>query len=94
MIKGVHNYSFRNRDLLDYKPLSPTENKIDGTPCEIDNSWEIVIPKTDSRLVKYFSHDLARFLSESFDIFVRVRKASSIADELTTPAKKIILVSE
>ena len=94
MIKGVHNYSFRNRDLLDYKPLSPTENKIDSAACEIDNSWEIVIPKTDSRLVKYFSHDLARFLSESFDIFVRVRKASSIADELTTPAKKIILVSE
>ncbi len=94
MIKGVHNYSFRNRDLLDYKPLSPTENKIEGASCTIDNSWEIVIPKTDSRLVKYFSRDLVRFLSESFDIFVRVRKAESIAEELSNPAKKIILVSE
>ena len=94
MIKGVHNYSFRNRDLLDYKPLAPTENISDDAACTIDNSWEIVVEKTDSRLVKYFSCDLVRFLSESFDVFLRVRKVESIAEEILNPHKKIILAYE
>lgn len=94
MIKGVHNYSFRNKDLLEYKPLSPTENDSADAICSIDDSWEIVIAKTDSRLVNYFSRDLVRFLSESFDVFLRVRKTERIADELSNPFKKIILICE
>lgn len=94
MLKGKHDYSFRNQDFLDYRRLSPTPNAATPADCCIDDSWEIVVPVSDSRLVKYFSWDLYRFLSECFGVCPRVVKTENIRNYLKNPEKKIVLVQE
>ena len=94
MMMGKHDYSFRNNDFLDYRRLTPTGNAATPADCYIDDSWEIVVPASDSRLVKYFSYDLYRFFSECFGVCLRVVKTENIAGYLKNPEKKIILAQE
>ena len=92
MQKGKHNYSFRNTDLMYTKRLSPNENARKEAGCILDDSWEIVTKETDSRLVKYFSGDLLRFLGEAFGIYLRLKRVENIAEEIKEPYHKIFLL--
>ena len=94
LMNSNHNYSFRNRDFREPEKLSPTPNAAEAAACFIDSDWEIILPPSNSRLVKYFSHDLFSFLSDSFGICPRVRFTDRYADETDNPYHKIILISE
>lgn len=83
-------YSFRNRDYLQVKNLRPTPNAT-GTACTLSDKWEIVLPTTDSRLVKFYSHDLYNFLVDAFGLCLRVRFTDDFADELKDTKHKILL---
>lgn len=91
MIKGKHDYDFRNRDFNLSVPLSPTPNASEEARCSIDEEWEIVIEKSGSRLVRYFSNDLYRFLSDSFGVCLRIRKVDDIEVCLQDRKKRIVL---
>ena len=94
MNTGNHNYSFRNRDFMEAARLSPTLNARDGIDCLIGEDWEIILPASRSRLVKYFSHNLFDFLCDSFGICPRVRFTEDYLKYLENPCRKIILLSE
>lgn len=94
MIKGNHNYSFRNHTLWEGERLSPTPNSSAENGARLGEDWEIVLPVTKSRLVKYFSHDLFEFLSDSFGLCLRVHFTDGYAEELKMPYHKIFLLCE
>jgi len=89
--RGKHNYDFRNVDFLETGRLTPTLNVGEAAGCMIDESWEIVTKETDSRLVKYFSGDLCRFLDEAFGIYLRIRRVTDPKEALKTSFHKIFL---
>ena len=60
----------------------------------IDESWEIVLPRSVSRLVRYFSGDLCRFFADALGLYLRVRFTEDIGAELAAPAKKLLLCEE
>ncbi len=91
---NTHNYSFRNRDFLNYRRLSPTGNCDRLPKCRIDGDFEIVVVCGESRLVDYFSGDFTKFLSKCFELFLRVRVSKNFDEEMKSPAKKIILTDE
>lgn len=94
MNKNTGDYSFRNRDFLAVERLQPTLNATNGNACSISNDWEIVLPVTDSRLVKFYSHDLYSFLTDAFGLCLRVRFAENYAYELKNPKHKILIFTE
>ena len=94
MIQMRHDYSFRNRDFMSTPPLSPTPNADAEAICRPDETWEIIIPETNSRLVRYFSTDLYRFMAEAFGICLRIRRVKNIQEFLASPEHKIILAEE
>lgn len=89
--KGIHNYSFRNVDLMYTERLLPTPNAMEEAGCILDDSWEIITKDTDSRLTRYFSGDLVRFLDEAFGIYPRLRRVKNVAEALQETKKKIFL---
>jgi len=89
--RGRHNYSFRNVDPMQTARLTPTPNAQRKACCTLDESWEIVARENDSRLVRYFTGDLYRFLSEAFGIYLRVRRVADPAEALKQPEHKIFL---
>jgi len=88
MTNGRHDYSFRNCDFLDYRRLTPTGNAATPADCFIDDSWEIVAPASNSRLVRYFTGDLYRFFCECLGICLRVVRTDNIQKYLENPKKK------
>ena len=94
MTNGKHDYSFRNQSFLSTGRLYPTPNAVEEAHCEIDENWEIVLPSTDSRLAKYYSFDLFRFLSESFGICPKLRYTDDLSAHLESPQRKILLLTE
>ncbi|MDO5478726.1 MAG: hypothetical protein Q4G23_06120 [Clostridia bacterium] len=94
MNKGKHDYDFRNRSYINSGSLTPTSNAEEIAPCLIDESWEIVAPISDSRLVRYFLGDLCNFLCDAFGICIRVRKVKDISEYIASPKKRIILCDE
>ena len=94
MLKGKHDYSFRNQSFLHKGKLCPTLNAIEEAHCEIDDGWEIVLPSTDSRLAEYYSYDLFRFLSASFGICPKIRYTEDLSTHLKAPKHKILLLTE
>ena len=93
-MKPRHDYSFRNRELCAYTRLAPTENTPAGGFAAIDETWEIVLPQSNDRLVRYFSGDLCRFFGDALGIYLRVRFSSDFAAELADPVHKILLCEE
>lgn len=91
---GNHNYSFRNQELGVVSPLTPTPNAAEKADCFLDQTWEIILPPSRSRLVQYFSHDLFCFLSNAFGLCLRVNFTASYADVLQNPDHKILLLTE
>lgn len=94
MIKGKHDYDFRNRSYIASNLLAPTPNAAEFAGCLIDESWEIVAPISDSRLVRYFLGDLCNFLADAFGICIRVRKVKNLSEYIASPVKRIILCDE
>lgn len=84
-------YKFRNRDYLKAGALKPTPNAEEPAICTLSNEWEIVLPRTESRLVKFYSNDLFQFLVDSFSLSLRVKFTESIDAEMRSPDKKIFL---
>lgn len=89
MIKGKHDYDFRNRSYIATNLLTPTPNTAEFAGCSIDESWEIVAPISDSRLVRYFLGDLCNFLADAFGVCIRVRKVKDLSEYIASPAKRI-----
>lgn len=94
MLQGKHNYSFRNQNFIATGKLVPTPNAAEHAPCYIDDSWEILVPRSDSRLASYYSHDLLRFFSDAFGICPRLRQTESRQDLVAQPRHKILLLTE
>lgn len=88
------NYSFRNREFNKFSPLTPTPNACGNAGYRLNESWEILVPLSDSRLVRYFSEDLCRFFGDAFGVFLRVRRVQDIRLYLDKPEKYIILAEE
>lgn len=88
---GRHNYSFRNIDPIQTGRLTATPNAAEEARCALDESWEIVAKETDSRLVRYFTGDLCRFLGDAFGVYLRVRRVSDPREALKSPHHKIFL---
>ena len=91
---GKHDYSFRNRDYTAVPPLSPTPNACGDKGCRIDEEWEIVVRRTDSRLTRYFSEDLCRFFSDAFGVSLHIRRVTYIRAFFDSSEKAIILAEE
>ena len=79
------NYEFRNEDLNAVKRLVPPLNALKEPVCVLDDTWEIITKDTDSRLVKYYSGDLCRFLNDAFGIYPRVRRVTDVQAALKNP---------
>ena len=94
MNKEYCPYDFRNWDFSVTQRLSPTPNADKKVGCVIDNDWEIVLPVTNSRLVKYYSQDLFSFLTDAFCVCPRVRYTENCANELKSRQRKILLMTE
>ena len=94
MNMGRHDYDFRARDFTSVTRLSPTPNADTPASCRPDGGWEIVAPESGSRLMRYYTYDLCRFLADAFGVYIRVRRTGDIAAELDSPSKKIILACE
>lgn len=90
-MNAMHNYSFRNVDPAETPRLSPTPNAAAPAVCTLDESWEIVVKNSPSRLTRYFSDDLCRFLGDAFGIYLRVRRVDCPADALKDAYHKIFL---
>ncbi|MBE6570198.1 MAG: hypothetical protein E7658_08295 [Ruminococcaceae bacterium] len=89
-----HDYSFRNREFCRVPPLKPTPNACGNAECIIDESWEIIVPRSDSRLVRYYTEDLCRFFGDAFGVFLRIRWVQDIKPYLDKPEKYILLTEE
>ena len=87
-------YDFRNRDFAVDCRLHPTLNAEKGAGCTVTDDWEIIIPATYSRLVKYYSGDLFSFFRDAFGICPRVRFVEDHIRELKNPTRKIFLLTE
>lgn len=94
MIKKFVPYDFRNRDFSVDRRLYPTLNAEKEADCIITDDWEVIIPATDSRLVKYYSSDLFSFFRDAFGICPRVRFVEDHIRELKNPSGKIFLLTE
>ena len=94
MKTGKHDYSFRNRNFQAVSRLSPTPNACFDAGYPIDESWEIVVPVTESRLVRYFSEDLCRFFADAFGVCLRIRKTDDIETYLNQKTNCIVLLHE
>lgn len=94
MALGHHNYSFRNQNFVATGRLSPTPNATEKADCCIDDSWEIILPRSDSRLVQYYCHDLLRFLSDAFGICPRLRQTEHWEAFFNNPHHQIFLLTE
>lgn len=94
MNPNTHNYSFRNRPLIETPRLAPTGNPVKEESCRLDESFEILLPVTDSRLARYYSADLCRFLTDAFGLSLRVRFVEDAAAFLSVPTRRILLLSE
>ena len=88
---GKHNYAFRNIDPMQTGRLSATLNAAEAAGCHLDERWEIVAKETDSRLVRYFTSDLCRFLGDAFGVYPRVRRVRDPKEALKSPLHKIFL---
>ena len=86
-----HDYSFRNRSFTAVPRLRPTENPPGAV--RIDESWEILIPDSDSRLLRYFSTDLCRFFLDAFGFSPRIRRLTPDAPP-DGYSRKIVLAWE
>ena len=94
MDKKFVPYDFRNRDFAVDRRLYPTLNTEKEEGCIITDDWEVIIPATDSRLVKYYSSDLFSFFRDAFGICPHVRFVEDHICELENPARKIFLLTE
>lgn len=94
MSTNGHDYSYRNRDYLAVDRLSATLNAKEAAGCLLGEDWKIVLPVTKSRLVKYYSQDLYRFIADAFGLCLRVRFTDNYLQDIQNPHHKIILVSE
>jgi len=94
MNKKFVPYDFRNRDFAVDCRLYPTLNAETEAGCIVTDDWEVIIPATYSRLVKYYSGDLFSFLRDAFGICLRVRFVEDHIRELKNPARKIFLLTE
>lgn len=94
MDKKFVPYDFRNRDFSVDCRLYPTLNAEKGAGCAVTDDWEIIIPSTYSRLVKYYSGDLFSFFRDAFGICLRVRFVEDHIRELKNPDRKIFLLTE
>ena len=61
MDKKFVPYDFRNQDFSVDHRLHPTPNAKKEAGCAVTDDWEIIIPSTYSRLVKYYSGDFFLF---------------------------------
>ena len=93
-MQARQDYSFRNRELCAYTRLCPTENIPPDAHTVIDEGWQIVLPRSDSRLVRYLSGDLYRFFSDALGLCLHVRFVEDLAAELASPFHKILLCEE
>lgn len=91
---GSHDYSFRNRDFTAVPPLSPTPNACGDRGVPIGEDWEIAVPRTDSRLFRYFTEDLRRFLEDAFGVSLRIRRVPDAPSYARTRRKCILLARE
>ncbi|MBE5776944.1 MAG: hypothetical protein E7326_05500 [Clostridiales bacterium] len=88
-----HLYSFRTRELARSNQLTPTPNASMPFGCEITDQWEIVARKSDSRLMRYFVHDLADFFSDAFSLDLKVRRVEHLDEALLNSDKCILLLT-
>ena len=93
-MKQTNLYSFRNREWTRSQRLFPTPNAQTPFVCRVDEDWEIVVRRTDSRLTRYFSHDLQAFFSDAFGIDLRIRHAENVQEALERKEKRIFLLEE
>lgn len=89
----MKKYEFRNRSFTAVPRLSPTGNPVTPGGPTIDESWEIVLTRTDERLSRYFSSDLLHFFSDAFGLSLRLREVTDIAAALREPYHKIFLLT-
>lgn len=95
MKSGSHDYSFRNQNFCAVPPLTPTPNACGSAAgCKIDDSWEIIVPASDSRLVRYYADDLSHFFADAFGVSLRIRYVKNIRSYIDNPSGKIILIQE
>ncbi|MBO7762344.1 MAG: hypothetical protein J6T24_06070 [Clostridia bacterium] len=91
-MRSIRNdYSFRNQSFTSVPRLTPTENPKGGVV--IDESWEILVPASDSRLVSYFTNDLSRFFLDAFGFSPRIRTLSE-KGPIEGYSRKIVLAWE
>ncbi len=88
----AEKYDFRNRML----PLHPSGITNDAvwrslTGCRIDDSWEILVPASASRLLQYAGRDLRDFFDTALSVYPRLRKTGNVRAELKSPEKKIVI---
>ena len=57
----------------------------------ISGRYEIVMPKTDSRVLSYAARDLCRFFADCANLYLRVRYTTNLEKELMHPQNKILL---
>ena len=94
MNKTFCPYNFRNQDFSVNQRLHPNPNAEKSAGCVFSDDWDIVIPTTNSRLVKNYSQDLFSFFADAFGLCLHVRFVENYKSELENPKRKIFLLTE
>ena len=89
------NYAFREK-LQQVHPCNIADaaiwKNIEG--CVIDDTWEIIAPLDESRLINYIGRDFCDFLDTSLSVYPRYRRVDDFNKDLADPTGKIILTTE
>ena len=92
-MKQASLYSFRNQEWTRSEKLHPTPNAMQLAACRVDGDWEIVVKRTDSRLIRYFSRVLQDFFSDAFQLDLRICHAENVQKEIKQQEKRIFLLN-
>ena len=88
------NYEFRKRMLKPHKEHLKEEGYERIAGACVSDEWEIVYPECAEEVLEYAARDMAEFLADSMEVYVRARKSKDISLELSAPSKRIVLALE